>query len=185
MSARTELLTQMRTSAGLSQRGLAARARVAQSTVTRIEAGRMEPTLDMLERLAAAAGQKLTLTVVPVTPTVAQVARTAVDDQPDWTATKALLDWIAEHPDDSVLAIALPPQTRSPRIANLLAAVAEKVADDHRLPRPAWATKTAPLEQPWEHPGTPKMVAASRAAAPEQFQARNIWLAENALWRQV
>ena len=175
----------MRTSAGLSQRGLAARAGVAQSTVTRIEAGRMEPTLDMLERLAAAAGQTLTVTVSPAVPTIAQAARTAGNDEPDWTATKAVLDWIALHSDDAVIAIAQAPRTRSRRIANLLAAVAEKVADDHRLQRPPWTTKVAPLEQPWEHPGTPRMVAASRAAAPEQFRARNIWLAENALWRQV
>lgn len=50
---------EIRARAGLSQRALAALAGVPPATVARIERGRMEPTLALLERLARAAGLEL------------------------------------------------------------------------------------------------------------------------------
>jgi transcriptional regulator with XRE-family HTH domain len=47
----------------MSQRELALRARTSPATVARIEKGRMEPTLDLLARLARAAGAELRVTV--------------------------------------------------------------------------------------------------------------------------
>jgi transcriptional regulator with XRE-family HTH domain len=46
---------------GLSQRALAARAGVTPATIARIEKGRMQPTLALLERIARAAGFSLTV----------------------------------------------------------------------------------------------------------------------------
>ena len=51
-----DLLKAARTRAGLSQRGLAARSRTAQSVVARIEGGQSSPTWDTLLRLVRAAG---------------------------------------------------------------------------------------------------------------------------------
>jgi transcriptional regulator with XRE-family HTH domain len=51
-----DLLHNARTSAGLTQRELARRARTAQSVVARVEGGATSPTWDTLVRLLAAAG---------------------------------------------------------------------------------------------------------------------------------
>lgn len=48
---------------GLSQRALAAKAGVTPATIARIEKGRMEPTLDLLQRIARGAGMSLRLAV--------------------------------------------------------------------------------------------------------------------------
>jgi transcriptional regulator with XRE-family HTH domain len=53
------LLTSARVRAGLSQRELAARAGVAQSTIARIESGHADPAFSTLERLLAAAGLEM------------------------------------------------------------------------------------------------------------------------------
>ena len=51
-----ELLTKARIETGLSQRELAHRAGVAQSTVARIESGRTDPGFEMVRRILAAVG---------------------------------------------------------------------------------------------------------------------------------
>jgi transcriptional regulator with XRE-family HTH domain len=53
------LLKHARRSAGLSQRALAVAAGVPQSTVARIELGRLAPRADTLDRLLRAAGRSL------------------------------------------------------------------------------------------------------------------------------
>ena len=60
MSKPAELLLQARTRAKLSQRELARRAGTTQSVVARIEKGQTSPTFETLERLLAAAGERLT-----------------------------------------------------------------------------------------------------------------------------
>ena len=60
------LLTSARVPAGLSQRKLAARAGVAQSTIARIESGHADPAFSTLERLLAAAGLEMRVRLEPV-----------------------------------------------------------------------------------------------------------------------
>ena len=55
------LLRRARTRAGMTQRSLAARAGVPQSTVGRIETGAIEPRIDTLLRLLRASGHDLEL----------------------------------------------------------------------------------------------------------------------------
>lgn len=62
------LCREMRARTGMSQRELAQRAAVPPATIARIEKGRMEPTLALLERIAAAADLALTLSLSPVDP---------------------------------------------------------------------------------------------------------------------
>lgn len=52
---------ELRKQAGLSQRDLAARCGIAQSTVYRIEAGKFAVRLDLLESIASALGKKVDL----------------------------------------------------------------------------------------------------------------------------
>ena len=64
LTTMTEAATMVRgarTCAGLTMRDLAARADVATSTIARIEAGKVDPTVGMLARLLSAAGRELQL----------------------------------------------------------------------------------------------------------------------------
>jgi len=56
---------ELRRRAGLTQAALARRAGTSQSAVARLEAGQVQPTVDTLRRLAAAAGFGLDLRLVP------------------------------------------------------------------------------------------------------------------------
>ncbi len=66
MSAAYALCREARRLAGLSQREFARRAGVPQSTVARIERGRMEPTFDLLTLLTESAGYELRTNLVPI-----------------------------------------------------------------------------------------------------------------------
>lgn len=59
-----ELFYEARTGAGLTQTELAARMGTTQPTIARIEGGGRVPTVEMLERLAAAVGQRLKVALV-------------------------------------------------------------------------------------------------------------------------
>ncbi|WP_206074440.1 helix-turn-helix domain-containing protein [Antribacter gilvus] len=61
-----ELITRLRLSRGLSMSTLARNAGVPTSTISRIETGRMQPSLAMLRRIAAAAGFRLVVRVTDV-----------------------------------------------------------------------------------------------------------------------
>lgn len=60
------LVLMAREEAGLSQRELAQRARVAQSEIARIESGKREPSIPTLQRILAGAGMELRFRVSPL-----------------------------------------------------------------------------------------------------------------------
>jgi transcriptional regulator with XRE-family HTH domain len=70
MSMRTagSLVRERRQVHGLSQRELALRAGTRQATVSRIETGREEPTVERLAQLLLAMGERLDLRVAPLDP---------------------------------------------------------------------------------------------------------------------
>jgi hypothetical protein len=75
------------------------------------------------------------------------------------------------------------PHPRSRLMDALLAAIAEKLADDNGLPRPGW-TRTAPKMRPeWVAPGTPRMQAEYRRRAPRQLLERGLVIDGQSLWR--
>lgn len=65
MASAAELLRTARVRAKLSQRELAERVGVAQSVISVYEAGRRQPSLQTLERLIEATGQRLRLNIEP------------------------------------------------------------------------------------------------------------------------
>lgn len=147
----------------------------------------MDPTLTMLSRIVSAAGHRLVVAVADPgdTPRLAEVAAGTKDiDTVDWTRLRGIIDWLELHPETTDAAIAdPPPRTGDPTADNLLAAVAEKIADDTGRPRPKW-TRTVPgLTTPWSPPGTPRMKATELASAPAQFLSRNLRLGAGNLWR--
>ncbi|MGH9918387.1 MAG: hypothetical protein ACRD6W_05905, partial [Nitrososphaerales archaeon] len=145
----------------------------------------------MLERLVAAAGQRLEVSAGGwrITPSIAELSDTWQEtphgERIDWTRIRGFVDWMRLHPDRLEAAIAAPPpRTKSPQLDNLLAAVAEKSADDLGRRRPRWCSAVAPLAEPWRSRGTPRMTERAAQSSPSQFKERNIWLAEDNLWRK-
>jgi transcriptional regulator with XRE-family HTH domain len=187
--ART-LVAEARRAAGLSLRELARLAGVSFTTISRIEAGEMDPTLGTLDRILKAAGRKLEFTTEPSPeprPALSDLASATTQapsgERPDWTRLRALLDYLARHPDEIPRAITPRPRPRSRLMDALLAAIAEKLADDHALSRPGW-TRTAPKMKPeWAPPATPRMRDEYRQRTPRQLLERGFLIDESSLWR--
>lgn len=79
-----ELVRQRRSAHGLSQQELALRAGTRQSTISRIENGHENPTVDRLDQLLLAMGERLELQAVPLAP-----SRTGADVTTSRTGTMA------------------------------------------------------------------------------------------------
>ena len=182
-------MAEARSQAGLSRRGLAERAGVPTSTISRIEDGAMDPTYTMLARVLGAAGRELRTTAdeLPDRPSLARLVDawhpTARGTTFDWTRLRGFVDWLRQHPEQVDEAIATPPARSEPVLDGLLAGIAEKLADDCGVQRPRWTAAVPPLPHPWKPPGTPRMVAQAERTTPQQLKLRNIVLAERDLWR--
>lgn len=105
-----ELIITARTRRGLSQRALAARAGVEQSTIARIENGTADPTYTTVTRLLSAAGYEFA-EPQPMLPTLAEAA--LGDDELDWTMIRAVADRAARHPGDIEVMIGAAPAATS------------------------------------------------------------------------
>ncbi len=143
----------------------------------RIESGKVDPTFGMLRRLLEAAGQDLHLRSTRRPPSqrgrvLAELADAWVelpDEHPDWTKLRSFLDDLTLHPDRVESAIIRrPAKSQSPVLDTLLAGIAEKLADDAGIGRPAWTRRTPCLRQEWSPFGTPRLKAMWRNAAPPQ-----------------
>jgi transcriptional regulator with XRE-family HTH domain len=60
------ILRQLRRASGMTQRDLAAVAGVPQSTIAEVEAGRREPSLTLLSKIAESAGQSIAIELMPL-----------------------------------------------------------------------------------------------------------------------
>ena len=181
------MVKEWRDEAGLSQRALARRCGAFASTIRRIEDGSSDPTVTMLQRIAAAAGRQLTIESAATTATsiAGLVARLDIDEygEPNWTEIRSFADWIDEHSDRALDAIASPPmRTGSDRIDNLIAAIAETIADAHGAEPPRWCSAVVRLDEPWLTPGTAAMRARHEADIPPRFANRNIRLPVGTVW---
>jgi len=181
---------QERAALGLSTRELATLAGVAYPTISRIEHGHEQPRWATMTKIAAVFGKRLDPSFTETkTPTVADLApcwsRDAHGDPlPNWTRWRALADHLAFHPELTGAAIRPTPSPSGSLIVdNLLAATAEKLADDVGIRRPSWTKRYPPLREPWHTPGTPRMRAGAAARTPPQFAARNMLLPVDAIWR--
>ncbi|MEP7215761.1 MAG: helix-turn-helix transcriptional regulator [Anaerolineaceae bacterium] len=184
------LVRDARASAGLSLRSLAERAGVATSTVLRIEAGQVDPTVGMLARLVGAAGQELEVaTRRSPGPEIASLAdawkESTRGDRPDWTRLRAFVDHLTLHPEQKAAAtLRMPAPSGSAVMDTLLAGIAEKICNDAGLPRPPWVRRVPPLPQQWVTPGTPGMQKAAKAATPRELAARGLSIDEHSVWRE-
>lgn len=184
------LLKSARRDARLSTRSLAAMAGVAYSTVARIEAGQVDPTVGMLTKLLDATGNDLRIEAHAAgVPQLAELVdawgRDANgQDRPDWTRLRGFLDYLKLHPQHRAVAVATRPTAAGSAFMDaLLAGIAEQVSDEAAIPRPRWTRQIPPLLEPWISPGTPRMQARDRASTPPPLAARNLFLSADSLWR--
>ena len=186
-----QLVSNAKESSGLSVRRLSARAHVAGSTITRIQSGAVDPSFQTLERILDAAGFDLRVEAVragtPRRRQLGDLANRWTHHQDrvrlDWTKWRALLDQLALHPELVPEAIyAPPPPAGDPIIDALLAAVAEKLADDAGLPRPAWTEGVPSLDEPYRPP-VARAVPGRRI--PPQLEARGLMIDTESLWRDT
>jgi transcriptional regulator with XRE-family HTH domain len=188
MGSPGQWVVRTRAQVGLSTRELAKLAGVAYPTVSRIEKGRTSPRWETVAKLATPLGFDVEMgAVTPIQMVrLADLADTRSNTGgPDWTRLRAFADQLRRRPQLAGVAISTKPEpSGSQLIDNLLAAVAEKVADDAGLRRPRWTRDVEPLDEPWEPPGTPRMRAERAANAAPQFAARNIVVPASTIWRE-
>ncbi|HYI60314.1 MAG TPA: hypothetical protein VEW93_00760 [Acidimicrobiales bacterium] len=174
---------------GLPVRSLAAAAGVAGSTITRIQAGEVDPSIGTLARIVDAAGYELRIEAIrrgaAPRPSLADTADAWANRKGrlrlDWTRWRLLLDQLALHPKLVPEAIYRTPwPTGEPVVDALLAAVAEKLADDAGLPRPAWTEAVPSLDEPFR---PPTARAAPGRGVPAQLAARGLMIDVESLWR--
>lgn len=174
-------------SSGRSFRALADSADLAVSTVTRVKSGALEPTVETLGRILSAAGYELRLDAVrrsqPPAPLLGELASAWSESdgrvRPAWNRWRALLDRLTREPARVPEAIYVAPPPAGHRVIDtLLAAVAEKLADDAGLRRPSWTEAVPPLLTPWEPP-----TRGRHHEIPEQFAARGLVVDSGSLFR--
>lgn len=71
----------------------------------------------------------------------------------------------------------------NPVTDNMLAGLAETLADESGLPTPAWCVEVEPLPEPLPMEGTPQMLAEQRETALPRFRARGITMPRGSLFR--
>jgi transcriptional regulator with XRE-family HTH domain len=177
-----ELVRSAREQRGLSQRALAERAGVEQSTIARIELGEADPAYSTVVRLLDAAGFRLP-DPEPAIPTLAEAANG--NDGIDWTMLRSVADLADRNPSSTALLIGgEPPPTTDTVARTILAAVAAHLAEQARIRVPAWARRTPPLDHPWHPDGTPRMVRQTIAETPTAIARYNVWIRASVLHRR-
>lgn len=178
-----------RLAAGISRKELARKSGVSTTTVSRVEDGAMDPTFTMTQRLFGALGLDVHLNIRP-TPkiAVAQLSSALMSQsggvEIDYVRIRVFVDLMVRNPERIEPAITQPPaRSGDDKLDCLLAAIAEKLADDAGLERPKWCAAVPRLDEIWRAPGTPVMNARNDALAPVQFTARNIFLSSLTFWR--
>ena len=149
----------------------------------------MDPTITMLSRITTATGHRLDIRAKqPLRKeSLAAIAQHVLNTgEPDipFTRLRGLIDWLELHANAVTEAITdPPPRTGNEHLDSLLAAIANKIADENLPTRPAWTNNVPIPATPWHPPGTPRMQALEAAKAPQQFTERQIFIAADNLWR--
>jgi transcriptional regulator with XRE-family HTH domain len=190
MSA-AQLVRQVRTEAGLTVRALADAAGVAASTVHRIERGGLQPTVETLRQIVAAAGQRLRVEAEPdYAVSVVGLARSIPADVAaggDLAPVRKAAELAARFGAADAAArrrmiTAKPPLTGDPRWDAFLAGLAEWLAVRAGMPAPGWVRDEGRyLRRGWWVSPMKSMRAWEYAGSPASFQNRAVYLHRDSL----
>lgn len=182
MDARTALRA-ARSERGWSLRDLARRCGVAQPSLSDIESGERDTTVDKLEQILRPTGFRLV--AVPSTrPTVAEwsmVLRDVIAHDPGGLE-KCLVQisddlWATDGPTCVATTITPPPPTGERSVDAAVAALVEHHLAQRSLPIPAWVHDDGRTSgEPWDLIQVKGLQALARAATPEPFSRRNVYL---------
>lgn len=185
-----ELVQGPRQYAGLTQRQLAALAKVPQPSIAELESGAEDnPTFGLLSRLLARCGAQL-VAVPSTTPSIAATAaelRRAVRSRDDGLVYRLLIqandDLAAESPVIRLaLAVTPPPRTGDRGVDAFLAAVVDHRLRQGRVPRPDWVDDpTRVCDPPWNVAGIDGLVDEIEAHTPRSFRVRGVLIHEDDL----
>ena len=199
-SVASELVRDLRRGSGWSQRALASKSGVPQPTIAEIEAGRREPSLSLLGRLAEATGQVVTLDLQPLHPRSAVATANRIRDRlsgpagDGWSpelrqdgALRAAIDFknalaraSAENLDD--LVVTPPGPTGDMRWDAFIAAVVEDESATRDVPPPSWTNEGSRFVKPvWYLSDTKSLHPWELATAPGAFVRHGVLAAKKEL----
>lgn len=186
----TELIQGPRQAAGLTQRRLAALARVPQPSIAELESGAQgDATVGLLGRLLTACGAQL-IAVPSTTPSVAAAGvalRQSVRQGHVGLVLRQLIqvnDDLASEPPATRLALCLtpPPRTGDDGVDAFLAAVVEFRLRKDRLPVPEWTSQPERYcDPPWDVAGIHSLADEVRRSTPAPFKRHGVLIAEDDL----
>ncbi|HEX6418050.1 MAG TPA: helix-turn-helix transcriptional regulator [Acidimicrobiales bacterium] len=188
-----ELVRFIRRETGLSLRALAQAAGVATSTVHRIERGDLNPTVDVIERIAQAAGMVLHVepqvdhatSLVGLAMSIRRDIEADPDDRESPVRRAAELVgrfWRADASDRTRMLAAPPQPTGDRRWDAFVGGLAEWLAVRAGLHVPAWAhADDRYLHHGWWVTTMPSMRAWEYAGTPASFKIRGVYLHRESL----
>ena len=193
-------MREIRRRGGLSQRGLAARAGVPQPTIAEIEAGRREPSMTLLSRLAESTGYELRVDLQPLPTRGAVATANRIRDllvraeaeqwspaQREDAALRAAIDFRdalqCASIDEFTRLVSTPPSmTGDTRWDAFIAAVVEDEAGTRVVATPRWTDEKARFTRPfWYLSENRGLHAWELATAPGAFVRHGILAARQEL----
>ncbi len=177
--------------AGVSQRQLAAQAKLSFRTIQLLESGRHDAKLSTLSAVTKALGYSPgiiqhrieSIFSEPIDSIAIMSERLAIEGEKNW---KHLLfefvDAFRHHKDMQYVATA-PTQGASPKIAALVASTVEALCVELHIKTPPWCAAIPALPVPWFVSGVENLKASALLESPVWFRRRNIFVFENFLNR--
>jgi transcriptional regulator with XRE-family HTH domain len=164
----------------LTQREVARRSGMSQPAIAALEAGRGNPTLDTLERWAAALEVEL-MAAPRISDPLEEItaALRSADDTVAFRLALELLDRLRElGPTELLLMTSRPPSSGSSRHDALLAAVVELVCLERGVSVPPWCSEPVASPMWWVSP-LPSARRHALVTCPAPFRARGIMIDES------
>ncbi len=186
-----EQLVKIRTSKGLSQRGLASLAGISYKTLQLIESGGHDPKISTLEAIAKSLGLPARLVHKAVhgvfslpEDAIAVVSERILEEgEASWKL------WLFNFVDafrsrrDRSLIERPPVEGTSPKIKTLLASSVETLCTELQMDPPNWCATIPPLDGPWFVSGMESLKPMALVESPVHFRKRNIFVLGNFLSR--
>ncbi len=186
-----ELVREVRNDAGFSVRNLARAAGVSPSTVHRIEKGKMEPTIEMLNQLFSAAGSRLDLAIDTDSAInivgLSRSFRADINRGDDSSLIRKAAEfgnrfWTSSRKSQKKMIGTRPPSTSSKKWDAFIGALGEWLAVEVKIPVPLWTREDSRfLELGWWVTPMESLRAWEYAGSPAAFQTRGVYIHRESL----